>query len=329
MEKYIGVLLILFIFFYTCCLGSAVSTENIKLKDSAYYTSQGEKYQKANENDNALVSYKKSIQLDYNNTKAHVEIAKVYARLKEYDKAIEEFEISIKLDETLAVSVSPYLILIYLFKENTSGLKNILQSLQEQDQYVYGVMYGQIILARTFGMREIKNGFEMEIPFPNNEETDYEKISAQIFYLRKDNNIQEAINIIENFIDNDNTSNEGRAFAYDELGNINYEYINRVKGLEYLSKALSTFPNYIYWRQDLITKLISTQLYTKALTETEKILSIEPNNNFALLAHGIIYQEFGLYKKSIESWSKLKLQDKILFILVENDYNRLVNKTHN
>lgn len=327
MKINIIVATLLFLFVADNCYGQDKKND----QDANNYIAQAKSYLQLGEKQAALRAFQKAIELDYDNADVHLDVAKIYANFREYNKAVEELKISIKLDSTLVSSISPHLAIIQVFQENTDGLKKTLQKLESKDHYVYGVIYDQIILARAFGLQESTRGlFDLEIPLPNQTTTDYQtKLESKIFDLKKNNEIQKAIKMLETFLSNPASSQAGQAHALNEMGNIYYQSVNRIHGIEYLEKAIKIFPNYVYWRQELATKLISTQLYNQALSEIEKIFIIEPKNNFAYLAQGVIYMEFGFNEKAVLSWNQLKQQDKILFVLVEDDYIKLKNDLEN
>ena len=208
-------------------------------------------------------------------------------------------------------------------------LKDCLHRLKEKDIYVYGIFEGQIITARTYGVFETDGGFGIEVPYPSTPTDAYYELSYQASRLLQSKGIEKVIEIFQNFIDTSTVISVDKAFAYNELGRLYLQYGGPIQGIENLEKAVEIFPNYLYWRQELTTALISTQLYTKALDETEKILKMSPNNIFGLYAQGVIYNEFGWFDRAIKSWDNLKSQDKFVFALAEDSYNRARNNSQN
>ncbi len=325
MNKKIIFIFILFVLYSDHCLGD----DSLIQSDTNSYISQGEKYKAENKLPEALDSYQKAIQFEFKNAKAHLGIAKVYARLRAYDKAVNEFEISIKLDPTIEVSVLPNLIVIYLFKKNLSKLKDCLHRLKKKDIYVYGMFQSQIITARTYGILETDDGLGIKVPHPSTPSNAYYEISNKASRLLQSNNIEKVVEFFQNFINGNTVLLVDKAFAYNELGRIYLQYGNPIQGIEKLEKAVEIFPNYLYWRQELTSTLISTQLYTKALDETEKILKLSPDNIFGLYAQGIIYNEFGWYDKAVKSWDNLESRDKFVFALAEDSYDRAKSNLQN
>ena len=316
---------ILFIFYSAHCFG----TESLIQSDVNSYISQGERYKAENKLPEALESYQKAIQREPESATAHLGIAKVYVLLRAYDKAIYEFEKSINLEPTIEVSVLPDLIVIYLFRENLTKLKDCLQRLRKKDINVYGMLENQIIIARTYGIFETDGGFGIEVPHPSTPSNAYYELSKKSSHLLQSNRIEKVINIFHIFINDTTVTSVDRAFAYNELGRIYLQYRNPIQGIENLEKAVQIFPNYLYWRQELTSTLISTQLYTNALNETEKILKLSPDNIFGLYAQGIIYNEFGLYDKAVKSWDNLESRDKFVFALAEDSYSRAKSNLQN
>ena len=325
MKKKIIFIFILSVLFGGDCLGK----ESLNQRDTNSYISQGEKYKAENKFPEALESYQKAIQSEFENTYAHLGIAKVYARHRVYDKAADEFEISIKLDPTIEVSVLPNLIVIYLFKENLSKLKDCLHRLKNKDIYVYGMFQSQIITARIYGLFETDDGLGFKVPHPSTPTNAYYELSNTTSRLLQSKNIEKAIDVFQEFINSTTVSLVDKAFAYNELGKIYLQYGNPIQGIENMEKAVEIFPKYLYWRQELTSTLISTQLYTKALDETEKILKLSPDNIFGLYAQGIIYNEFGWYDKAVKSWENLESRDKFVFALAEDSYDRAKSNLQN
>lgn len=325
MNKKIIFLFILSVLNSGYCFGN----EALIQSDAISNISQGEKYKAENKIPEALESYQRAIQIEPENTTAHLGIAKVYALLREYDKAVNEFEISIKLDSTIEVSVLPHLIVIYLFNENLTKLKDCLQRLKNKDVYVYGMFQGQIITARTYGIFETDGGLGIEVPHPSTPSDAYYDLSHKISVLLESNRIEKVIEYFQIFLNETTVTLVDKAFAYNELGRIYLRYGNPIQGIENLEKAVEIFPNYLYWRQELTSTLISTQFYTKALDETEKILKLSHDNIFGLYAQGIIYNEFGWFDKAIKSWDNLESRDKFVFALAEDSYDTAKSNLQN
>lgn len=329
MNKKILYLLVLSILYCGQCFGNDSLIQNDNQSDPNDYISQGEKYAAENNLSEALEALKKAVQIEPENVNAHLGMAKVYARLRAYDKAVNEFEIGIKLDPNVEVSVLPNLITIYLFKEDLIRLKNCLQRLRERDMHVYGMLQGLIITARTYGIFEAEYGLGIEVPHPSTPSNEYYELSEKASHLMESKGPYEAIKMFQDFIIQAKVSNVDKAFAYNELGKVYLNYGNPIQGIENLKKSTEIFPDYLFWRQELTTTLISTQLYTEALEETERILSISPDNKFGLYAQGIIYNEFGMIDKAIKSWESLKSRDKFIFALAEDSYQRAKSNLSN
>ena len=325
MKKKIIFIFILSVLYSGYCLGN----ESLIQSDAISNISQGEKYKAENKIPEALESYQKAIQIEPENATAHLGIAKLYALLREYDKAANEFEISIKLDSTIEVSVLPNLIVIYLFEENLTKFKDCLQRLKKKDIYVYGMFQSQIITARTYGIFETDGGLGIEVPHPSPPSDEYYELSNKISHLLQSNRIEKVIEYFQIFLNETTVTMVDKAFAYNELGRIYLQYGNPIQGIENLEKAVEIYPNYLYWRQELTSTLISTQFYTKALDETEKILKLSPDNIFGLYAQGIIYNEFGWFDKATKSWDNLESQDKFVFALAEDSYDRAKSNLQN
>lgn len=311
------------------CFGNDSLIQNDIQIDPNNYISQGEKYVAENKLSEALETFKKAVQIEPENVNAHLGIAKVYARLRAYDKAANEFEIGIKLDHNVEVSVLPNLIMIYLFKEDLIKLKNCLQRLRERDMHVYGMLQSLIITARTYGIFEEEYGLGIEVPHPSTPSSEYYELSKRSSLLFESKRPYAAIEIYQEFIKQDKVSNVDKAFAYNDLGKFYLQYGSPIQGIENLKKATEIFPDYLFWRQELTTTLISTQLYTEALEETERILNISPDDKFGLYAQGIIYNEFGMFDKAVKSWEVLKTRDKFIFALAEDSYQRAKSNLSN
>ncbi len=329
MNKKILYILVLSILYCGHCFGNDSLIQNDNQSDPNNYISQGEKYAAENKLSEALETFKKAVQIESENVNAHLGIAKVYARLRAYDKAANEFEIGIKLAPNIEVSVLPNLIMIYLFKEDLIKLKNCLQRLRESDMHVYGMLQGLIITARTYGIFEAEYGLGIEVPHPSTPSNEYYELSKRASCLLESERIYEVIEMFQDFINQAKVTNVDKAFAYNDLGKVYLQYGNPILGIENLEKATEIFPEYLYWRQELTTTLISTQLYTKALEEAEKILNISPGNKFGLYAQGVIYNEFGMFDKAIKSWEALKSRDKFIFALAEDSYQRAKSNLSN
>ena len=322
MNRIIAFVFILSFFYSGHCFGNDSLNQITNPNDLNNFISQGDKYKAENKLHEAFQSYQKAIQIEPENADAHLGIARVYARLREYDKAINEFEISIKLNPNIEISVLSYLIVIHLVKEDLTKLKDCLKRLREIDIYVYGVFQSQIVTARTYGIFETEDGFGIKIPQPATPSKAYYELSNNASEIVQNEGIEKVIELFRKFTNRTTVSMVDKAFAYHEIGGIYLQYGNPIQGIESLEKATEIFPDFLYWKQELATTLISTQLYTKAMTEIEKILKISPGNKFGLYAQGIVYNEFGMYDKAIMSWDDLKSRDQFVFALAEDSYER-------
>ncbi len=321
MNKKITLIFVLSVFFYGHCFGNEALVQNDKQIDANGYILQGENYKKENQLHKALVSYQKAVKEAPENADAHVGIAKIYARLKEYGQAAKEFKIAINLDQNLELSVLPNLVMIYLFEDNAPELKDCLQRLRQKDIYAYGMFQDQIVTARTYGIVEVEYGFAVNVQYPFTPTAEYQQLSSKAYPILEKEDFEKAVAIFQNVINSPTDAVENKAMAYFELGKIYGQYSNPMTGIESLRKAVEMFPDFLFWRQELASTLISTQLYTIALDETEQILKMSPDNKFALYAQGVIYNEFGSFEEAIASWDRLKSQDKVLFVLVEDSYD--------
>ena len=100
---------------------------------------------------------------------------------------------------------------------------------------MYGMVQEQIIAARMFGIAEIDHGFEIKVPLPYIPSTEYKDLSNKADSFLQKNDIEKATNILQRFIDNKDIPVKNKAMAYNELGKIYMQYVNPIRGIEYLT----------------------------------------------------------------------------------------------
>lgn len=293
-----------------------------KVKDnnsSEDYKKLGDSYKAQNKNIEALEAYKKALSLEPNMVGAHIGVGNIYARLKEYEKAVGEFDLAIKINPEESIEAMENTILIYLLKNDESAI-DYFRILKKTNIPSAEAMKKNMMRARFFGIQEVDGGFDivMSMNEPVHKEIMPYIQKADTFIAQSQ--YEEAINTYKESLKEKET-----AVAHYAIGKI-YELLNKSQeAITHLDKAVQLKPNDNLLRLELINVYGLYRDSLNALKETKKLLEKEPLNKIGLFYQGQIYFRSNQYKEAKENWDKLKQVDKILFGLIEDDYEEAVS----
>lgn len=296
----------------------AVSEEE---KDNSpyYFRNLGDELSRQNKNTEALESYKKAISLDAGIVDSHIGAGRMYARLKDYDNAIKEFEAAIKISPQGSVDAIRKIIMIYLFKNDVKVIDylKMLDEISPQDEEE---MLKYVIQARLFGLKEVNGGLEITM-------TSAIKIPEEIkpFAKRADEFISkekyiEAINVYKESI-----ALKDNAGAHWAIGVIYASKLNRLEeAVVHLKRAIELEPEEKLLRVYLIDSYGLMKNYLRVIEESKRLLEKDKLNKAALFFEGEAYFELQEWDKAIKSWDKLKKVDKIWFGVIEDEYKEAI-----
>jgi tetratricopeptide (TPR) repeat protein len=109
------IILVFFILISPCAFAQE---DDGNLRTSGYFIEQGNLHLRKGEIWEGLDAYEKALALNNDNAEAHSGLGVIYVRLKDYDKALIEFEKAITLSPQFSEKIIPHMILIYLFKND-------------------------------------------------------------------------------------------------------------------------------------------------------------------------------------------------------------------
>ncbi len=244
--------------------------------------------------------------------------------MKDYDNAIHEFELALKLDTKTAADVFPSLIFIYVFRDDVKAVA-YLKQLKAIDPQAGRSLANQVFHARIWGLKEEDGGFESQHTFIDQREASskffetMEKADA----LVKSGKYEQAISIYSEFSKRETLTPNEKAYVFYTIGTLYSTKLNQpLEALPFLRQAIDLDPEELYYRMSLLEIYSQLQLGSKALEEINKLLKIDPHNKIGLFFEGGLYFEKRNWPKAIESWLKLRNIDHILFALIEEEYNK-------
>lgn len=323
-RKITAFIVFLFSVFYIYnCFADNRKINEASTNTPEYFKELGDSYKKQGKNIEALEVYKKALALDSAMVSAHIGAGSIYARLKEYDKATNEFELAVKINRDESIEAIEKLIFLYLLKEDVKAI-DYLKVLQAMRPQYVAEIYRQVFLSRFYGIEETEDGLTITIPLCELELSD-DKFSQYVqradSYLEK-GEYGKAILVYKEFVDEETFPKKQIAAACYTIGTLYTKLNNRSEGIKYIKRAIDLYPDEIFFKMGLIDAYRSTMNYSRGLQEIEKLLEVNPNDKFALFYGGVLYFESQKWDKAIESWDKLKQVDKILFALTENEYDK-------
>lgn len=305
-------------FSFLCFMNLAIAEETAE-----YFRNLGDSYKEQDENSKALEAYKKAIFLEPNMAEAHSGLGSIHARLKEYDKAIEELELAIEIKPELSIEIIHKLIVLYLFKNDLKAAKYFKKLTNISSRAAFAIA-PHIFNARTYGINELEDGFVIVIVVPF---VDLPKGKVRDKFLKADSfiNAKEYIKGIESYqeiIDTENLLPEEKAVIMYTIGMIYMTGMGEThKSLHYLKQAIEAYPNERNFWVGLIDAYRSIGNNDAVLEELENFLKIFPSDKYGLYFRGLAYFKLQKYYEAVKSWAKLKEIDEILFALVEDYYN--------
>jgi len=294
-------------------------------EDATIHYDLGISYFKEGLYDQAIVEFKKAIEIDPNMAVAYMDLGRVYGRLKEYDKAIYYMELSLKANEDIAEKVLPNLIFIYLLKNDVKAatyLKKLLKINPPLGSYLAKLVFN----ARIYGIKERDGELVVEHLFFDSSTSRVLEVVKKADVFIESGEFDKAISIYDAFIKKENLTPKEKAAILHTIGMLySVEQNKPQEGLPYLEQAVELDPGEVAFRIGLIDAYRSLQEYSKALDEINAMLAQDPDNKYGLYFKGVIYFKRGEWKKAIENWDKLEKVDKILFALLEAEYNKAAN----
>ena len=316
-------LFILYFFLMCHCCFAEANNKNRTAEDinsPEYFVKQGNFYSDQNKVQEAVLAYQEAIAFDPNIAEAHLGLGMGYGKLKKYDEAIKELKLAMQIDTALSKKAIPYLIFVYLFKNDTKDADYFRKLFVLDKQAAQGI-YPHIFYSRIFGLKETEDGFETVMILSPKIEDAIKDDALKADNLYHKGQVVQAIEEYRKILGGE-ISTKSKAAVCNIIGSIYVHSLSKpLEAIPYLERAIKLNPNEAALRISLVNAYRLMNNYTKALEETEKMLDIDATNKFALFSRGAIYFKIREWQKAIANWGKLKRVDTILFALIEEQYN--------
>lgn len=285
------------------------------------FMEQGYAYEKEYRDSEAMEAYKKAIAADPSSAEAHLLLGRLYGKERRYDDSAKELEAAIQLDAAISPRAVPFLVFIYLFKDDPRAAEHV-KRLFAVDPEAAGRLYQHVFYARIFGLEEAPGGFETRkklAAIPQDAALAGKMRDAEAFISKR--MYAEAIEAYKKILSSAGIAVELQAAIHNAIGNIYlYELKDSRQGIPYFEKAVALNPDELALRMGLIDAYRMLEDYQKALEEDKKILAADPLNKYGLYVAGSVYFKLRRFGEAISNWEKLRDVDRILFGLVEEAY---------
>lgn len=299
-------------------VGIRGETQNAVEYSAEYFLQLGDSLKAQNNDRQAKEAYEKALALDPESSLAHIGLGNVLARLKDYDKAIGEFERVCQLRPD-SIDATTKLIGLYLYQGNQPKAIESYKRLEaisanEAQHYIPLLLQSKYIKkgegdrAITFSMPVAEASLPDEVScFLDTAE---EMLAA--------GNADGAIAEIEKSLAIKET-----AVAYLRLWQV---YANTVGDIE---KATTSLERGFHLEPDntltmylLSSMYISMDKKTEAVGMIDEALSREPRNALFAWQKGNIFYAYQEWQSAIDAWEKMRAIDSESFSIIEGVYQQ-------